>query len=83
LIRILDEEIQISPREFTVEAGHVAIAVGKWKRQHPGETLTAQIVYDILVRVFSEYWGAETAGYWADKLGKVAERAVQVSGEKV
>jgi hypothetical protein len=74
LIRALDEEIPISPREFSVEARQASILIATWKREHPGEPVNETVVFETVRDVLGKYWGISSVAHWEAALHRVAHR---------
>jgi hypothetical protein len=82
LIRALDEEIPVSPREFTVEARQASISIAQWKREHPREPVIEVVVFEAVRGAMKETWGVAAIKNWDGALHRVARRLVESSREE-
>lgn len=74
LIRALDEEIPVSPREFTVETRQASIAIARWKREHPDQSVTEGVVFEAVREALVRNWGVPAVVPLEAALHRVAQR---------
>ena len=77
IIRALDDEIPISPREFGPEARQTSVAIAKWRQSHPAEVLSESMVFDALREAIEITWGREAVANWAVALHRVARKIAE------